>query len=99
MATFHKQYSTATSGTISIQNTKQDVHLIHDNGSLAATLTITFPANPVDGQKFGVTSNLGVTALTLTSAITIVNALTAIVAGGFATWMYDVTANKWFRIA
>jgi len=98
MADLFKQRSTLTSGTIPIQDTKQDVQLIHDAASLAVTLTITFPASPVDGQIFGVTSTLGVTTLTLTSAITIVNALTALVAGGFARWIYDAASNKWFRI-
>lgn len=98
MANLFKQRSTLTSGTITVQDTQQDVQLIHDAASLAVTLTITFPASPVDGQIFGVTSTLGVTTLTITSAITVVNTLTALIAGGFATWMYDATSSKWFRI-
>lgn len=92
-----KQYSTATSGTITVSDTKQNVQVIHNAATLAATLTITFPANPTDGQTLGVASVLGVTLLTLSAAITIVSALTAIVAGGFATYMYDSNSTKWIR--
>lgn len=98
MANFIKQISTLTSGTVTAQDTKQDLVVVHDAASLAITLTIAFPANPGDGQRFTVTSTLGVTTLTLTSALSILNALTALVAGGFATWMYEASTNKWYRV-
>ena len=44
-----KQYSTITSGTITANDTKQNVQVIHNAASLAATLTASFPANPADG--------------------------------------------------
>jgi hypothetical protein len=93
-----KQYSTLTSGTITANDTKQDIQIIHNAGSLAATLTITFPATPTDGQKYGVASVLGVTLLTLTAGVTIISTLTAIAAGGFATWMYNSDSTSWIRI-
>lgn len=99
MATLIKQYSTATSGTVTLADTQQNVQLIHNAASLAATLTVAAPATPIDGQTWSIGSVLGVTALTLSSSITIVGALTAIVAGGFATYMYSVDANKWIRTA
>lgn len=98
MANFFKQYSTLTSGTITVQDSGQDVCIIHNAGSLAATLTVTFPASPIDGQQVTMASTLGVTVLTLSSGLTIIGALTAIAATGFATWVYDKTANKWCRI-
>jgi len=97
MADLFIQYSSATSGTITAQDTKQDSAIIHNNGSLAVTLTIAFPAAPRDGQRFIVVSALGVTTLTLSSAITIIGGITALSAGGFATWIYSTQANKWFR--
>ncbi len=99
MADLYKQRSTLTSGTIIILDTQQNVQLIHDAASLAVTLTITFPATPVDGQTIGVSSRLGVTTLTVSSAITVVNVLTTVAAGGFASWIYDAASGKWFRIA
>jgi len=93
-----KQYSTATSGTITGNTTKQDSWIIHNGASLAVTLTIAFPSSPVDGQRFGVTSTLGVTTLTLSSAITLVGSIATLAAGGFAEWMYDINSDKWYRI-
>lgn len=98
MANLFKQRSTATSGTVTIQDTKQDVQLIHDAASVAATLTVTFPATPVDGQVFGMTSRLGVTVLTLSSAISLVGDVSTLPASRYLKYMYDVTSNKWFRI-
>ena len=49
------QLSSATSGTITAVNTQQNIILVHDAGA-TLTLTIAFPANPVDGQQFVITS-------------------------------------------
>jgi len=93
-----KQYSTITSGTITGTDTQQNVQVIHNAASLAATLTVALPATPKDGQKFGLASVLGVTALTMTSSSTISGALTVIAANGFATWMYNIDGSKWVRV-
>lgn len=98
MTNFIKQLSTATSGTVTATDTKQDVVLIHDAISLAVTLTIAFPANPTDGQQFRIASTLGVTTLTLSSALTIIGGLVAFIAGGFASFIYESSTNKWYRI-
>jgi hypothetical protein len=92
-----KTYSTATSGTITLLDTKQDQVFVHNAASLAATLTVTMPANPIDGQCVTVCSTLGVTALTISSGLTIVGTLTVLAAAGFWTMCYESTANKWFR--
>lgn len=97
MADFFKQYSAVQSGTIVIENTKQDVVLVHNNTSLSSTLTITFPPGPRDGQRFTVVSAFGVTTLTISTAIPRVGVMSSIAAGGYATWMYCARANKWFR--
>lgn len=94
-----KQISTATSGTVTAPDTKQNCQLIHDAASLAITLTIVFPANPVDAQTFGIVSTLGVTTLTLSSGLTVVGLLTTLAAIGCATFMYESSQNKWFKIA
>jgi hypothetical protein len=93
-----KTYSTATSGTVTLLNTKQDQIVVHDAASLAATLTVTMPANPIDGQYVSFASTLGVTVLTISSALTIVGTLTTLAAAGYWTLCYESTANKWFRI-
>lgn len=98
MANFIKQVSTATSGTISMPDTKQDCVLIHDAAGLAVTLTIAFPGSPADGQQVKFISTLGVTTLTLSAGSTIVGGLVALAALGFASFIYESGQNKWFRI-
>lgn len=91
------QYSTLTTGTISLQDTKQEDLLIHDNATIAATLTIVMPASPCNGQIVKISSRSGVTALTISSAITVVGSANTLAAGATIGWIYSSQANKWFR--
>lgn len=93
-----KTYSTATSGTVTLLDTKQDQMFIHNAASLVATLTATMPSAPLDGQMVMIGSTLGITALTMSSGITIVGTLTTLAAAGYATFIYESTSNKWYRI-
>ena len=79
-----KQYSTVATGTITAQDTKQDIMLVHNAAALASTLTIAFPATPIDGQIFGITSALGITALTISGGTT-TNSISTMAAGSYAT--------------
>ena len=94
-----KQTSTLTSGTVTIPDTQQDCVLFHNAASLAATLTITLPATPVDAQRVSFVSTLGVTILTISSGLTIIGALTALAAAGYATYIYESSTNKWYRLS
>ena len=94
-----KQISTATSGTVTVPDTKQDCQLVHDAASLAVTLTITLPTTPTDGQRVGIVSTLGVTTLTLSSGLTIVGGLSTMAALGCATYMYESSTNKWYKVS
>ena len=99
MADFFSQYTTATSGTVTAQDTGQNVQLVHEAG-LTLTLTIAFPANPVDGQTFSVSSVGGITTLTLTAVVgTIMNALSTLGVGGLGTWMYSLIVEVAFGVA
>lgn len=92
------QYSTVTSGTITAQDTAQDVQIVHDAGA-TVTLTIALPATPFNGQKVGITSNGGITTLTLSTVVgSITNALTTLAAGGCATYIYVSSQTKWYKI-
>lgn len=94
-----KQLSSATSGTVSCPDTQQDVVLVHDAASLAVTLTIAFPSTPADSQKVTIVSRLGVTTLTLSSGLTIIGSIATFAAAGFATYIYESSNNKWYKIA
>lgn len=92
-----KQYSTATSGSLAVPDTQQDTVLIHNGASVALTMTITFPPNPVDGQLLTLCSGAGITTLTLSSVNSILGGLGSMAVGGFASWVFNADANKWFR--
>lgn len=92
------QYTTLTSGTVTVNNTNQDVQVIHDAGA-TVTLTIAFPANPFNGQILGIASTGGVTTLTLSAAVgTILNAITTLAGGGASRYQYLAATSKWYKI-
>jgi hypothetical protein len=90
--------STATSGTITMPNTQQDVVLIHEAG-VTASATIAFPGTPNDTQRCCVLSTAGITALTLSAAVgTIVNTITTLTAATPVAYMYSTSQNKWYKV-
>lgn len=87
------QYATPTTGqTVTCDGSS--VVMINPAGTLA-TLTVTLPASPVDGQDVLICASQIVTALTITG--TIVGTLTTLAVAGFARFVYSATASKWFR--
>lgn len=98
MNTKYIQYSTANSGTITLTDTGDDVQLIQE-AALAATLTIAFPATPIDGQRVFISSIGGITALTLSTPVgSIISALTTLAANGIFGYIYRGPTTKWYRI-
>jgi len=84
------QRSTATVGMVmagSINN------LTFEQSGAASTLTIVFPANPVDGQVFTLRASAAVTALTVIG--TVAAAPTALAAGYDRQFIYDGAAALW----
>lgn len=97
MAQF-KQISSATSGTVTVTDSGTDIQFIHI-ATLSVSLTIAFPATPYDGQTLSLSSQNGITTLTLSTSIgSIINAITTLAAGGTAYFMYDLANTKWYRI-
>lgn len=91
------QETTTTSGTITGNNTQQDVIIIHNAGA-TVTLTIAFPSTPINGQTFSISSVGGITTLTMSSGTTILNGLTSMAAGGVAKYIYSSGFNSWIKI-
>lgn len=92
------QRSTATSGTVTIVDTGTEVTLIHE-ATLATTLTIALPANPVDGQRVNISSSGGITTLTMSTPVgSIISGITTMVAGGTASYIYSLAQTKWYKI-
>lgn len=99
MRTKYIQMSTATSGTVTLADTGDDIQLIHEAVSLAVTLTIALPANPQDGQTVYIQSVLGITTLTLSAVVgSIISTITTLSAAGTAGYMYKASTTKWYKI-
>lgn len=81
------QTVTVSSGTTAL--------LLNPAGTLA-TLTVTLPSSPVDGQPLIISTSQALTALTVNGG-TIVGTLTTLALGGYAYFVYGATATKWFR--
>ena len=64
--------------------------------ALIATLTVSMPASPTNGQEIVISSSQAVTALTMNSG-TIVNPLTTLALGGFASFVFNTGNASWFR--
>jgi hypothetical protein len=91
------QYVTpSTGGTVNVDATGNVILLLNPSGTLA-TLTVNFPSNPTDGDIVTIATSQIITALTVGNG-TIIGTLTTLILGGFARFIYNSTANKWFRI-
>lgn len=88
------QRATPTAGATVVSDGSPLLALLHS--SLIATLTVTFPSSPRNGQQFGIASKSAVTALTLNGGSTI-GGLAALTAAGFATWAFSTTDTAWVR--
>lgn len=92
------QYATpATGGTVTVNNTGYVALILNPAGTLA-TLTVTLPSGPSDGDKISVSSSQIVTGLTMNGG-TIIGALTTMAVGTFASYLFSATASSWFRCA
>lgn len=88
------QYATPTAGQTVASNGSG--YLALAPAGLLATLAVTFPAAPFDGQSFEVGCTQIVTTLTMNGG-TIKGALIAFAVNGWARWKYVATASAWFR--
>lgn len=94
----YKQLSSATSGTVTITDSGTDIQFIHI-AALSVSLTIAFPTTPYDGQTLSISSQNGITTMTLSTGVgSIINALTTLAAGGTVYYMYDLANTKWYKI-
>lgn len=90
------QYSAPTTGS-TVNSNGAEYLVINPTGALLA-LTVTFPASPVDGQIFNVSSTQAITTTTFTSSGTIDGNLTGLAANGTAGWIYVSGITSWVKI-
>jgi Ca2+-binding RTX toxin-like protein len=90
------QYATPTTGQTVAANAGVTALILNPAGTLA-TLTVTVPPTPVDGQTFAITTSQIITALTMNGG-TIILALSTLALGGFGEWVYAAANSTWNRI-
>lgn len=91
------QYATpATGGTVTV-NAGGFTRLFLNPAGTLATLTITFPGSPSDGDVVNFGSTQIVTALTMNGG-TISGALSALAVGTTGSWAYSADSSIWIKI-
>jgi hypothetical protein len=91
------QYVAPTAGATVNVNNNGYTRLVLDPATTLATLTVTLPGSPQDGDTVEIATSQIITTLTLNGG-TIISAIATLALGGFATYLYNSTAGKWFRI-
>lgn len=66
---------------------------VHATGTLAS-LTITLPQSPLNGQVFTVVGDQSITSLTITGG-TLITAVSSFNPGSPLRWIYDTAQTKW----
>lgn len=92
------QYAAPTVGQTVTVNSNGHVQLLINPAGTLATLTITFPGTPSDGDRIEMGCSQIVTTLTMNGG-TIVGSLAALAVGGGGTWIYSATAASWIKVA
>lgn len=81
----------------SIPGTTADMMIVVDRSAAIASGTLPLPANPVDGQIFMISSRVDFGSVILnTNGRAISGAITAVSAGDFVGWVYDLISDRWF---
>lgn len=92
------QKTSATSGTVNIENNQQSVVLVQRADVLVLALTVHFPDNPSDGQTICITTKNGIASLLITADATVISPITTITASTPARWKYVAEFDEWYRI-
>lgn len=85
--------STPTTGQTVVMSSTTSNNIVNPAGTIAA-LTVTMPANPVDGQVCRILFTQTVTTLTLTGCTP---AITTVSAGTTLTFRRSTASSTWFR--
>lgn len=100
MVNTYRQTISQSSGTISYDPTDADIWLNFSAEENTGAITIPFPPTPYPDQIFGFSTWASIPNITLdTNGIDIAGVISNMLAGGFASWMYDPTSGGecWYR--
>ena len=91
------QYAAPTTGqTVTVGSSGSTTLTINPAGTLA-TLTITMPSSPTDGDRVQFGTTQIVTGLTMNGG-TIVGGLSTLAVGSGGTWVYNATSASWIKM-
>ena len=91
------QYTTPSTGTtVTANDTGNNTVIINPSGTLLA-LTLALNGSPVDGDKINIAASQIVTTFTISGG-TIIGTLTTLAVATFASYLYNASASKWFRV-
>lgn len=88
------QYATPTTGQTVTANSTGFVRLLINPAGTLATLTVTLPGSPSDGDIIDIWCTQIVTALTMNGG-TIIGALASFAVGSHSTFIYSSSASEW----
>lgn len=91
------QYTAPTTGSTVIVNANGHVKLLLNPAGTLATLTVTLPGSPSDGDMIQMGCSQIVTSLTMNGG-TIIGGLTTLAVGGAGTWIYSATGSNWIKV-
>lgn len=89
------QYSVPTTGQTVVMASNIG-RLVLNPAGLLATLTLTVPPLPTNGQKVSISSTQAITAITINGG-TIVGTITTLAIGGFADFVFSSDTASWLR--
>ena len=93
-----QRFVPVTGGTVTILPTDSVTTVIIEPAGALATLTIAFPTGQ-EGAIINVVSTQILTAITQTTATgTIFSALTTLALGGTASYVWNTSQTKWYKI-
>lgn len=91
------QYVTPTTGQTVTANNSANLSVLIDPAGTLLALTFAFNSSPTDGDLVRLGSSQAITTLTISGG-TIIGTLTSMALGSFATFIYNASSNKWFRV-
>jgi hypothetical protein len=72
--------------------------IVLNPSGLLASLTVTLPANPVDGQRVIIASTAAITVLSVNgNGITVTGGLGSLTINGYERFIYSAALNAWVR--
>lgn len=89
----------ATTDTVTVTVGKRTLYLLLSPDTVLASLKIKLPSTSlIDGQRINISTTQTITSLTIYNGTIAAGNATTLTSGGFAGYIYNSSAAKWYRI-